>query len=102
MDVYGGSAFWANLGMATPAQLLGQPVYETSTMTATVTTGSNLVVAADFSEYLIYDRVGMEMRYNPVVIGSSGQRPTGQAAWFAFWRIGADTLNANSGRLLQL
>ena len=102
MDTYGGSAFWANLGAALPNELVGRPVYETSTMTATVTTGSNLLLAGDFSEYLIYERVGMEMRYNPIVIGSSGQRPTGQAAWLAIWRVGADALNANAFRLLQL
>lgn len=102
MDTYGGSAFWANLGMSTPQQLLGQPVYENSTMTATVTTGSNLLLAGDFSEYLIYDRVGVEMRYNPIVIGSSGQRPTGQSAWFAFWRTGAGCLNVNAFRVLKL
>ena len=102
MDTYGGSAFWANLGMATPQQLLGQPVYENSTMTATVTTGSNILLAGDFSEYLIYDRVGVEMRYNAIVTGTSAGRPTGQAAWFAFWRTGANVLNANAFRVLQL
>lgn len=102
MDTYGGSAFWANLGAAVPNELLGRPVYETSTMTATVTTGSNLILAGDFSQYLIYDRVGMEMRYNPIVIGSSGQRPTGQAQWLAIWRVGADALNPNGFRVLQL
>lgn len=101
MDTYGGSSFWTNLGGGTPAELLGQPVYENSTMTATVTTGSNLILAGDFSQYLIYDRVGTEMRYLPVVVGSN-QRPTGQAGWFAFWRTGAGCLNTNAFALLQL
>lgn len=101
MDTSGGSSFWVNLGGGQPQQLLGQPIYENSTMTATVTTGSNLLLAGDFSEYLIFDRVGMEVRFNPLVIGSS-QRPTGQVGWFATWRTGAGCLNANAFRLLQL
>ena len=101
MDTYGGSAFWANLTAGQPQQLIGAPVYETSTMTATVTTGSNLLLAGDFSEFVIYDRVGMEMRYNPIVVGAN-QRPTGQAGWFAFWRVGSKAVNPNAFRLLQL
>jgi HK97 family phage major capsid protein len=101
MDTYGGSAFWANLGMATPAQLLGQPVYENSTMTATVTTGSNILLAGDFSEYLVYDRVGTTLLYDPIVKGVA-YRPTGQGQWFAFWRTGAGVLNANAFRVLKL
>lgn len=100
-DTYGGSSFWADLGPATPSQLLGQAVYETSTMTATVTTGSNLLVLADLSDFVIFDRVGATMKYVPVVVGAN-QRPTGQEGWFLFWRTGADYANANAGRVLQL
>ena len=103
MDSYGGSAFWANLGAAVPNELIGRPVYETSTMTATVTTGSNILLAGNFAEgFLVYDRVGVEMRYLPVVVGSSGQRPTGQAGWFAFWRTGSKAIDPNAFRILKL
>ncbi len=101
-DTYGGGAFIANLAMAQPPVLLGQPLYEVSDMTSTVTTGSNILLAGNFEEYLIYDRVGVQMRYLPVVTDTATGRPTGQAGWFAFWRTGADCLNPAAFRVLQL
>jgi HK97 family phage major capsid protein len=102
MDTYGGSSFWANLGAAVPERLLGLPVYESSSMVSTVTTGSNILLAGDFSEYVIYDRIGVEMRYVPVVTDATTARPTGQAGWFAFWRTGAEVVNPNAFRVLKL
>lgn len=101
-DVYGGSAFIASLGMGAPTQLLGQPVYEASDMVSTVTTGTNLVLAGDFSEYLIYDRIGVSLEYVPQVFDTSTGRPTGQRGYLAHWRVGADVLNANAFRVLRL
>ena len=101
-DTYGGSAFWANLGADTPERLLGRPIYETSDMTSTVTTGSNILLAGDFSQYLIYDRVGISLEYVPQVFDTSTGRPTGQRGFLAHWRTGADVLNVNAFRVLKL
>lgn len=100
-DTSGGSSFWANLGMGVPNQLLGQPVYEASSMTGTVASGANVLLAGNFAEYYIVDRVGMAVMYDPIVKGTNG-RPTGQGGWFAFWRVGADVVDASAFRLLQL
>jgi len=100
-DTAGGSAFWANLGMSVPNQLLGQNIYEASTMTGVVSTSAYVLLAGNFSEYYIVDRVGMSVLYEPIVKGSN-QRPTGQAGWFAFWRVGADVVDPAAFRLLQL
>ena len=100
-DTSGGSSFWANLGMGVPNQLLGQPIYEASSMTGVVTTGANVLLAGNFAEYYIVDRVGMAVMYDPIVKGTNG-RPTGQGGWFAFWRVGADVVDASAFRLLQL
>lgn len=100
-DTAGGSSFWANLGMGIPNQLLGQPTYEASAMTGVVTAGANVLLAGNFAEYYIVDRVGMAVMYDPIVKGSNG-RPTGQGGWFAFWRVGADVVDASAFRLLQL
>lgn len=102
MDTYGGSSFWANLGASQPSELLGRPQYESSAMASTVTTGSNILLAGDFSQYLIYDRVGMTVEYIPNVFDTSTGRPTGQRGWIAHWRTGADALNANAFRVLKL
>jgi HK97 family phage major capsid protein len=100
-DTAGGSSFWANLGMGVPNQLLGQPTYEASAMTGVVTGGANVLLAGNFAEYYIVDRVGMAVMYDPIVKGTNG-RPTGQGGWFAFWRVGADVVDPSAFRLLQL
>jgi hypothetical protein len=66
-------------------------------MVATDTTGTNILLAGDFKAgYYIYDRVGVEMRYLPVVTDTSTGRPTGQAGWFAFWRVGSKVVDPNA------
>lgn len=101
-DTAGGSAFWANLGMGIPQQLLGQPIYECSTMTGVVTTGANVLLAGNFKEYYIVDRVGMSIIYDPMVKSTGNGRPTGQGGYYAFWRVGADVVDPAAFRLLQL
>jgi HK97 family phage major capsid protein len=95
------SAFWADLGMNTPAQLLGRPIYESSAMDSTIAATKNVLMLGDFSNYLIVDRIGMTVQYNPLVIGSS-QMPTGEVGWFAHWRVGADCINPAAFRLLKV
>jgi len=101
-DTAGGSAFWANLGMGVPNLLLGQPQYEASSMGAVVTTGGNVLLAGNFAEFYIIDRVGMSVIYDPMVKSTGSGRPTGQGGWYAFWRVGSDVVDANAFRLLQL
>jgi HK97 family phage major capsid protein len=96
-----GSSFWANLGANVPEALLGRPVYEASAMASAMTTGSNILLTGDFSQYYIYDRIGMSLEYIPNVVGANA-RPTGQRGWFATWRVGADVVNANAFRVLKL
>lgn len=101
-DVYGGSSFIADLSMGQPPMLLGQPLYEASDMASSVTTGSNILLAGDFSEYLIYDRAGVTLEYVPNVFDTTTGRPTGQRGFLAHWRTGADVTSVNAFRLLQL
>jgi HK97 family phage major capsid protein len=101
-DTSGSSAFWANLGMGVPSELLGQPQYECSTMGAVITTSANILLAGDFKKYYIVDRVGMSVLYEPMVKSTNAGRPTGQAGWFAFWRVGADVVDVDAFRMLQL
>ncbi len=101
-DTSGGSAFWANLGMGIPNQLIGQPAYECSTMGSVITTGANVLLVGNFSEYYIVDRVGMSVIYDPLIRSTGNNRPTGQAGWFAMWRVGGDVVDVDAFRLLQL
>lgn len=101
-DTSGGGSFWTNLGPGVPQQLLGQPNYECSTMTGVVSTGANILLIGNFSQYYVIDRIGMSVIYDPLIRSTGNNRPTGQAGWFAMWRVGADVVDADAFRLLQL
>jgi predicted phage gp36 major capsid-like protein len=44
----------------------------------------------------------MSVMYEPMVKGITNGRPTGQAGWAAFWRVGGDVVDPDAFRLLQL
>jgi HK97 family phage major capsid protein len=100
------NTFWVDFGNGLPSRLIGYPVYESSVMDSTVVSGSqdDVIVLGDFRHgYLIADRIGMTMAYNPLVIGSN-RRPTGEVGWFMYWRTGADVVdqtNASHFKLLH-
>lgn len=102
-DTAGGASFWANLGAGSPEQLLGRPIYESSDFDGVINAAAENYVLAniDMSTYYIVDRVGMSVLYEPMVKGAS-RRPTGQAGWFAMWRVGGKFVNSNGGRILNV
>ena len=97
-------AFWTDFGGGLPSQLIGYPVYQASDMDSTIVSGSNddVLILGDFQKYVIVDRVGLSIIYNPLVLSTSNNRPTGQVGWFGFWRVGADAVDANAFRSLRL
>lgn len=97
------SAFWADLGVDVPALLLGKAAYENSAMDSTIVSGSNddVLIIGDFRKYFIVDRIGLQVVFNPLVIGANA-RPTGEVGWFAHWRTGGDCVDTNAFRLLRL
>jgi HK97 family phage major capsid protein len=102
-DTAGGSAFWADLGASTPANLLGAPIYEASSMASSVTTGSNVLLAGDFSAFHIFDHVaGTTLHYIPAVIDQATGRPKGAAGWHMFGRVGSDVADESQFRVLKL
>jgi HK97 family phage major capsid protein len=78
--------------------MLGKPVLESTSVLGVYTTGSKVLVYGDLRQFYIVDRVGMSIVYDPVVLGSN-RRPTGQGAWYAFWRVGSDVSTANAIRV---
>lgn len=108
IDTAGGSSFWANFGQDQPEQLLGKGIYEESTLAAASTTatgstgtGNVSVIFGDFQQFIIVDRVGVSMLYEPMVKGTAGPNfPTGQAGWFAFWRFSSGVSTASAFRYL--
>ena len=101
LDTAGGSSFWTNLGKGQPETLLGAPIYESTTMVGTVSAGSLEAIFGDFGQYIICDRVGVSMIYEPLVKSGGGILPTGQAGWFMFWRFGAQLSTVNAFRVMK-
>jgi HK97 family phage major capsid protein len=101
LDTAGGSSFWTNLGKGQPETLLGAPIYESTSMVGTAATTTLEAIFGDFSQYLIVDRVGVSMIYDPLVQGTGGILPSGQAGWFMFWRVGANLTTVNAFRVMK-
>jgi HK97 family phage major capsid protein len=81
--------------------MLGKPLLESTSIVGTFATTNKVLAFLDASQYYIVDRVGMSILYDPVVLGAN-RRPTGQGAWYAFWRTGADVSVATAVRVLSL
>ncbi len=99
-DAARGANFWVDMNDDHPEKLVGRPLYESSDMPSALTAGTKIAVYGDFSQYAIVDRIGMSLHYNPMLMGPNG-RPTGQAGWFAYWRVGGDVLTPNAFRVLR-
>ena len=96
-----GSLFWTDLNGSTPPSLLGSPIVSSSDMLTTQTTGSIHIVLGDFSQFLIYDRLGTQVEFVQNVVDGSGI-PTGQRALLAHKRVGSDVTDVNAFRFLLL
>jgi len=105
-DTQGGAGLWETLGGGRPNLLLGYPAYEASGMDSTVTTSgavSNYILAiGDFRHYVIYDRIGFNLEFIPHLFHTSNNLPSGQRGWFGYWRVGADSVNDDAFRLLDV
>jgi HK97 family phage major capsid protein len=101
-DTAGGSSFWANLNDGKPERLLGHPCYESSSMVGTIATGSKNLLYGDFSQYVIVDRIGMSVLFDPVLKDTATGRPLGEAGWYFFWRTGAKVATPAAFRVLTI
>ncbi len=100
--------YTVNLPAEWADQLMGSPVYESPYMPDTTTTTSSTVgvaIVGDFSNFVIARNGGMEVELVPqlfqqVTAGSGPAVPTGQRGWFAYSRIGSNSVNDLAFRLL--
>lgn len=93
-----GADLWVRLASGQPSELIGYPAFEASEM-ASPGPQARFLLAGDFSQFLIVDRLGMTVEVNPHVIGAS-QRWTGQRAVVAVWRNSSLILVDNAFRVL--
>jgi predicted phage gp36 major capsid-like protein len=59
------------------------------------------LVLGSYDQYVVVDRLGTTVAFNPLVIGTS-RRPTGSVGWFLYWRTGGDAVVADAWRMLRL
>jgi HK97 family phage major capsid protein len=68
----------------------------------TGTTGtSNLLIVGDWVNFLIAQRAGMSVELVPHLFDVTNNRPTGQRGWYAWARVGSDSVNDLGFRMLQ-
>lgn len=97
------NGFTVDLTAAGVSQILGKPVYESSDMDGAYGSGENYcAVFGDFSNYVIFDRIGMSVELIPHLFATQNNRPTGQRGFYAHWRVGADSVNDNAFTVLNV
>jgi HK97 family phage major capsid protein len=105
-DTAGGAGLWTTLGNDRPAQLLGRDALECEGMDATVTTtgatSNFILIFGDFSNYVIADRIGMTVEFIPHLFHLTTNRPSGSRGWYAWFRMGADSVNDGAFRMLDV
>lgn len=94
------SSIWPNYEAGLGAPLLGSPTRSASDMSAATTSGTVLIVLGDFSQYVVYDRIGTSIEYVQNVVDGSGL-PTGQRGILAHKRGGAAVTDLNAFKFLK-
>lgn len=93
-------ALWERIGNGMPPELLGRPAHEASAMPATHTASDRFLLYGDFRQFLIVDRIGMNVELVPHILGSN-RRPTGQRGLLAVWWNNSKVLVDNAFRVLD-
>lgn len=91
-----------NLAAGAIDVLKNRPVFESPyAPTFTGTTGAaSILVLGDFSNFVVAQRAGMSVEFVPHVFDTSTGTPNGQRGWYAWARVGADSVNDNAFRML--
>lgn len=84
--------------------ILGRPWYEASAMDGTINANVDnyVLVFGDWSQYVIVDRIGLQVELIPHLFHTSNNRPSGQRGWYAYWRVGADSVNDAAFSILNV
>jgi HK97 family phage major capsid protein len=80
----------------------GRPAFELSTMVSTTTTASRIMIAGDFKQFVIGDRLGFQVELVPHLFGATNRYPTGQRGVLAIWRTGSAVVVPNGLRYLEV
>ena len=95
-----GSLFWSDFSSQSSERLLGSPKVASSDMATTTTSGTVLAILGDFNQFVIYDRIGVQVEFIQNVVDGSGL-PVGQRGLVAHKRVGSDVTDLNAFRFLK-
>jgi HK97 family phage major capsid protein len=95
--------FTVNLLAGGLPSLFARPFHENDYMDGVVasTSDSSPLVLADFSNFVIANRVGMTIEGVQTILDTTTGTPTGQRGMFGWGRIGSDLVNTNGARVLS-
>jgi HK97 family phage major capsid protein len=96
-------AYTENLPAEWADQFFGKQAYESPYMPDTTTSTSatdGVTVVGNFANYVVARRGGMSVELIPHLVGLTSNRPIGQRGWFAYARIGGNSVNDLGFRLL--
>ncbi len=102
-----GAKLFPEVGASDPV-ILRRGVAENSNVDAfsdvnVAATADNFILyVGDWSNYVILDRVGMSIELIPHLLNTANNLPDGRRGWYSFWRVGADSINDDGFRVLNL
>ena len=101
-----GHALWERIGNGQPSRLLGYETLENSDMDGTIETSgvvdNKILLFADFSQFIIVDRIGMSVELIPHLFDVANNRPNGKRGIYAVWRNNAKVLVPEAFKLLNV
>ncbi|MFA4974752.1 MAG: phage major capsid protein, partial [bacterium] len=68
----------------------------------TTTGAEEIMIIGDFRNYVILDKVGMNVELIPHLVGGTANYPTGQRGLYCYWRNSAKVATANAFRVLKV
>ena len=86
--------------MTNGKELFDLPVVRSSTMLSATTSGNHIAVLGDFSQYIVYDRLGVNVEFIQNVVDGDGL-PVGKRGLVAYKRFGGDVSDVDAFRLLK-
>jgi len=81
-------------------ELLGSQIINSSDMSAATTSGTVMAILGDFSQFVIYDRLGTTVEFIANVVDGSGL-PLGSRGLVAHKRVGSNVTDVNAFRFLK-
>lgn len=98
-----GSAFTVNFTAEGVTVLKGRRMYENDYLDdlPSDTSAANLLIVGDWQNFVVAQRAGMNIELVPHVFDVTNNRPTGERAWYAWARVGSDSVNDLGFRMLQ-